>query len=340
MNGKPLRVALPIGDPNGIGPEISLKAAAACSGRADLTLTLVGPRGVLARTAQTLGLTAVLDATELVPTAEMPAEAFHSGRVDAAAGAATIEAASEAIRLTREGRFDVIVAGPHHETAVSEAGVPFSGYPSLVARVCGVPEDTVFLLLIGGGLRIVHVTLHESVQHALTRLTPDLVVSAAQAGRDALLKLGITGPRTAIFGINPHAGEHGLFGDEDERVTRPAVQRLLASGHDASGPAGADALLAACAHDLYVAIFHDQGHIPVKLLSPRGASALSVGAGVVLATVGHGSAMDIAGRGIASADAMIATVALLANSAPRAAIPDARQAAADEIAHSPRKKRL
>lgn len=315
VSHEPLRVAVPIGDPNGIGPEIALRTAAAFAGRGDVALTLIGSERVLVHTARALELTAVLERTEVVKTAQMSAQTFHSGRIAAAAGAATIEAASEAIRLTRAGRFDAIVAGPHNETAINAAGLRFSGYPSLLARVCGVAEDTVFLLLIGGGLRIVHVTLHESVQQALSRLTPDLIVAAARAGLDALLRLGIARPRAAVFGINPHAGEEGLFGSEDETVTRPAVQRLRAAGHDITGPVGADVVLAARAHDLYVAIFHDQGHIPIKLLSPRGASALSVGAGVILATVGHGSAMDIAGRGVACPDAMIATVGLLANRA-------------------------
>ena len=312
-------IAVPIGDPNGIGPEISLKAAAAYAGRADVALTLVGAWGVLERTAERLGLMQVLLDAAVLRTSELPDGCFQCGRVTAAAGVATIEAASQAIRLAREGHFDAIVAGPHHERAISEAGIVFSGYPSLVARVCGVAEDAVFLLLIGGGLRIVHVTLHESVAGALARLTPDLVIGAVHAGRDALRRLGIARPRIAVFGVNPHAGEGGLFGSEDESVTWPAVERLRASGYDVSGPAGADVLLAAREHDLYVAIFHDQGHIPIKLLSPHRASALSVGADVLLSSVGHGSAMDIAGRGVASPDAMIETVALLANTAPGAA---------------------
>jgi 1,2-dihydroxy-3,5-cyclohexadiene-1,4-dicarboxylate dehydrogenase len=192
------------------------------------------------------------------------------------------------------------------------AGIPFSGYPSLVARVCGQPEDSVFLLLVGGGLHIVHATLHESVQHALDRLTPELVVQATQAGVRAMQRLGMAAPRIGLFGINPHAGENGLFGDADERITRPAVERLRAMGLSVEGPAGADALLSERRHDLYVAMLHDQGHIPVKLLSPRRASALSIGADVILSSVGHGSAMDIAGQGVADARAMIEAVARLA----------------------------
>jgi 4-hydroxythreonine-4-phosphate dehydrogenase/1,2-dihydroxy-3,5-cyclohexadiene-1,4-dicarboxylate dehydrogenase len=232
--------------------------------------------------------------------------------VCAEAGAAMIAAASVAITATRRGEFDAVVAAPHHETAVHLAGIAFSGYPSLVARVCGQPEDSVFLLLVGGGLHIVHATLHESVQHALDRLSPELVEQAALAGMRAMQRLGVAAPHIGLFGINPHAGENGLFGDADERITRPAAERLRAAGLQVEGPIGADALLAERRHDLYVAMLHDQGHIPVKLLSPKQASALSIGADVILSSVGHGCAMDIAGQGIADAMAMINTVARLA----------------------------
>jgi 4-hydroxythreonine-4-phosphate dehydrogenase/1,2-dihydroxy-3,5-cyclohexadiene-1,4-dicarboxylate dehydrogenase len=307
-----VRIALPVGDPNGIGPEIALKTVAAYAGRDDVQITLFGPQSVLQRAAVQLGLTALLDASAVVPTEAGTNSAFVPGQVCAEAGAAMIAAASVAITATRLGEFDAVVAAPHHETAVHLAGIAFSGYPSLVARVCGQPEDSVFLLLVGGGLHIVHATLHESVQHALDRLSPDLVEQAALAGVRAMQRLGVAAPRIGLFGINPHAGENGLFGDADERITRPAAERLRASGLQVDGPNGADALLADRRHDLYVAMLHDQGHIPVKLLSPKQASALSIGADVILSSVGHGCAMDIAGQGIADARAMINTVARLA----------------------------
>lgn len=312
MSGKVVRVALPVGDPNGIGPEIALKTVAAYAGRDDVQITLFGPRTVLQRTASQLGLGPLLDACAVVPTEERAGSAFVPGQVCAEAGAAMIAAASAAITAARRGEFDAVVAAPHHETAVHLAGIAFSGYPSLVARVCGQPEDSVFLLLVGGGLHIVHATLHESVQHALDRLSPELVEQATRAGVRAMQRLGVAAPRIGLFGINPHAGENGLFGDADERITRPAAERLRATGLQVDGPVGADALLADRRHDLYVAMLHDQGHIPVKLLSPKQASALSIGADVILSSVGHGCAMDIAGQSIADARAMIHTVARLA----------------------------
>lgn len=304
---------MPVGDPNGIGPEIALRTAEAYGGREDVAITLFGPAKVLERAAHTLSLANCFAAMPLVATQAVPEAAAVPGQVNGAAGAATIDAATRAIEAAHRGEFDAVVAAPHHETSIAQAGIAFSGYPSLVARVCGQPQDSVFLLLMGGGLHIVHVTLHESVKTALDRLSPRLVVDATRAGARAMIQLGTPVPRIALMGINPHAGEGGLFGGEDAAITEPAAAQLRAEGFDVTGPAGGDVLLASRAHDLYVAILHDQGHIPIKLISPQGATAVSIGAGVIFSTVGHGSAMDIAGKGVASARAMIKTVGILAN---------------------------
>jgi len=174
-----------------------------------------------------------------------------------------------------------------------------------------VPEDEVFLMLVGGGLRIVHATLHESVRTALNRMTPQLVENAVRAGVRGCATLGISNPSVAVFGINPHASEDGLFGPEDAQIVAPAIDVLRASGMRVDGPLGADMVLSHRRHDLYVAMLHDQGHIPIKLLAPNAASALSIGADVLLSSVGHGSAMDIAGQGIADPSALLRTIALL-----------------------------
>jgi 4-hydroxy-L-threonine phosphate dehydrogenase PdxA len=210
-----------------------------------------------------------------------------------------------------------IVGCPHSETAINAAGIPFSGYPQLIAKLTATPENKVFLMLAAAGLRIAHVTLHESVQHALGRITGDLVVAAGIAAVEANRRLGLENVRLAVFGINPHAGEDGLFGEEDECITKPAVQRLRALGIAADGPVGADLLLGQRRHDVYLAMFHDQGHIPIKLLSPLRASALTIGTDILFSSVGHGSAFDIAGRGIADPAAVIETLSLLHRAAER-----------------------
>lgn len=307
--GSSRRLALALGDPNGIGPEIALKALAE---RDDIDRpTLFGPANVIEQTAIQLGLRDLLSRLRVVATPDLAASAYQPGQVRAEAGVATIAAATAALQACRAGEFDAVVACPHHETAIHQAGIDFSGYPSLVSRVCGVPEDDVFLMLVGGGLRIVHATLHESVATALARLSTDLVARAVRAGVRACALLGDPAPHIGVFGINPHASEGGLFGAEDARIVEPAMDILLAEGYRVDGPHGADMLLARRSHDLYVAMLHDQGHIPIKLLAPNAASALSIGGDVLLSSVGHGSAMDIAGRGVASAEALIRTINLL-----------------------------
>jgi 1,2-dihydroxy-3,5-cyclohexadiene-1,4-dicarboxylate dehydrogenase len=306
------RIALSLGDPNGIGPEIVLKALAALRDEPRLQVTVFGAPAVLERAAASTGLQELLPTLALRACGEIPAHALRWGEVNAEAGASTFAAATPALQAARAGEFDAVVAGPHHETAIARAGIPFSGYPSLVARVCGQPEGRVFLLLVGGGLRIVHVTLHESVATALARITPELVVEATQAGVRGCRLLGVADPKIALFGINPHASEGRLFGPEDAERTVPAAERLRALGLDVTGPQGADVLLADRRHDLYVAMLHDQGHIPVKLLAPQAASAVSIGADVLLASTGHGSAMDIAGTGTARPDALLRSLRLVA----------------------------
>jgi 4-hydroxythreonine-4-phosphate dehydrogenase/1,2-dihydroxy-3,5-cyclohexadiene-1,4-dicarboxylate dehydrogenase len=306
------RIALSIGDPNGIGPEIVLKALDALRGEDRVRIAVFGPRSVLERTAGQLGLMQLLQDVELRPAGELPEPAAQPGLVHPDAGRSAVESATAAIRACQAGEFHAVVAGPHHETAIAQAGIRFSGYPSLVARVCEAPEHSVFLMLVGGGLRIVHVTLHESVATALARITPALVVAATLAGVRACRMLGLAHPSVALFGINPHASEGTLFGPEDAQRVVPAVGQLRAAGIAVTGPQGADVLLADRKHDLYVAMLHDQGHIPVKLLAPQGASAMSIGADVLLASTGHGSAMDIAGSGRARPDALLRSLRLVA----------------------------
>ena len=308
-----LALALALGDPNGIGPEIALKALHALNAEDRQRITVFGPASVLQRTAAALGLLALLPELHHVEAGALSDSAAVPGRIDPDAGASAVASATAAINACRTGEFGAVIACPHHETAIHQAGIPFSGYPSLLARVCGLPEDEVFLMPVGGGLRIVHVTLHESVRTALDRLTPELVQRAVRAGARTCALLGAENPAIGVFGINPHASEGTLFGPEDVQTVVPAVAQLRAEGYRIDGPHGADMLLAQRRHDLYVAMLHDQGHIPIKLLAPNAASALSIGANALLSSVGHGSAMDIAGRGVADPTALMRTIALLSS---------------------------
>jgi 4-hydroxy-L-threonine phosphate dehydrogenase PdxA len=301
-----MRIAVAIGDPNGIGPEIAVRAAAACAGGVEPVL--VGDAGVIAHYVARFAPTFKV---AVAPIASLETDAFAPGTLDARAGRATVDYVSEAVRMAERGEVAAVIACPMSETAINRAGIAFSGYPGLLADLTRTPREKTFLMLVGGGLRIAHVTLHESVRAALARLSPELVVCAALAAIETTRRLGIDVPRLAVFGINPHAGEHGLFGDDDERITRPAIEQLRARGVPADGPAGADLLLSERRHDVYLAMFHDQGHIPVKLLSPRRASALSIGTPVLFSSVAHGCAYDIAGRGVADHASVSETLELL-----------------------------
>ncbi|WP_326564921.1 4-hydroxythreonine-4-phosphate dehydrogenase PdxA [Amycolatopsis rhabdoformis] len=303
------RVLLAIGDPNGIGPEIAVAAAT----RAVDPPVLVGDHHVLADLAAARGFRlrehrpgapAEPGVLDLVDVGHLPPDEFRPGVLSAEAGSATIAYVSRAVTLALGGGYRGVVACPHSETAVHAAGIAFRGYPPLIAQLTGVPEDRVFLLLSGGGLNIVHTTLHERLADALARLTPELVTAAGLALGEALRTFGIDTPRLGVFGINPHAGEGGLFGSDDERVTAPAVAALASHGLDVTGPTGADVLLTTPGHHGFVAHYHDQGHIPIKLLAGRTATALTVGAGVPFCSVGHGTAFDIAGRGVADPTAV------------------------------------
>ncbi len=321
MTQASLPITVTIGDPHGIGPEIAVKAAVAFL-QGGPRVILVGDRFIIDHYRQRLFPTIALreagdaaagpDCLEFLPVEALRPDQFKPGQIDPAAGAAMVAYAAAALDFARAGKAHAVVGCPHNETAVNRAGIPFSGYPGLVARLTNMPEDQVFMMLVGGGLRILHVTLHERLADGLARITPELVEAAVHACVAALTTLGVASPRIGLFGINPHAGEGGLFGDDDERINVPTAARLRAQGIDVVGPVGADVMLGERNCDAYIAMFHDQGHIPVKLMAGRHASALSIGSGVLFSSVGHGSAFDIAGQGIADPEAVIRTVRLLA----------------------------
>ena len=315
-------IALAIGEPNGIGPEIAVKAALRfAQERAEPRIVLLGDELVLRFYADQCGAGDRLTRLDAKPAAEglpffpvdaLDAGSFRPGTASPAGGKATIAYIEAALGLVDAGRATAIVACPHSEKSVNAAGIPFSGYPSLLARLKRLPEDEVFLMLVGGGLRIVHVTLHERLQDALARIDSRLIAAAVRAGASALRQLGVESPKIGIFGINPHAGESGLFGDDDTRIVEPSVATLRSEGYAVEGPLGADLLVGRSDLDAFVAMYHDQGHIPVKLLAGRNAAAMSIGSGLIFSTVGHGCAFDIAGRNVADCEPVLRSLRLVA----------------------------
>ena len=319
---KPI-IAIAAGDPAGIGPEISLKAALDANVRKACLPILVCDRGVVERHAKTCGIkadlrviTAAGEAAEvyinLIDCPQPDAAALDFGASDAAAGRASLAFAGAAIKAALAGEADAVVAAPQNETSIAHAGIAFDGYPSFVARATGTHEQDVFLMLCFGEIKIVHATLHQSVRQALAMITCERVGAAIRGADRALKRLGATAPKIAVSGLNPHAGEGGLFGREEIEIITPAIDAAAADGIAVSGPFGADTMFARRGVDAFVVMLHDQGHIAAKLLAPNATAALTIGSPILFSSVAHGSAHDIAGKGVASAAAMIEAVLLMA----------------------------
>jgi 4-hydroxy-L-threonine phosphate dehydrogenase PdxA len=304
-------VAIAIGDPSGIGPEISLKAALDPAARALCRPVLVGDRGVLAAHAAACGLS--LDGIELIERSQLAPGELKIGEIAPAHGRSALDSAKAAVRAALSGKVQAVVAAPHNETAIHQAGIEFDGYPSFVARLCGLPaEDGILMLCFqheGREVRIAHVTLHTSVASALRLITAERVARTIREVAATLRKLGISKPRIALGGVNPHAGENGLFGDDETTTLRPALAEVRAAGIAVDGPIGADILIQKKGYDAYVVMFHDQGHIAAKLLAPQRVAGMTIGTPVIFSSVAHGSAHDIAGKNRANHGAMLEAIA-------------------------------
>lgn len=312
------RIALAIGDPAGIGPEISLKAARDPEVRALCDPVLVGSREVLAMHAAPCGI-----ALDDLYIRDVPQPRPQLGKVAPEHGRAALEAAAVAIEGALAGKYDAVIGAPHTEAAIHAAGVKFDGYPSYVARLCGLAADEATLMLCfahdGREIRIAHATLHTSVRQALALITGPRIIRTLRATEAALRALGIEKPRLAVSGVNPHAGEAGAFGREEIEVIAPTLAEAKRAGMAVDGPYGADTLIERTGYDAYVVMLHDQGHVAAKALAPRRAAALTIGTPVLFSSVGHGSALDIAGKGEADASAMREAITRLVSRRRRAA---------------------
>jgi 4-hydroxy-L-threonine phosphate dehydrogenase PdxA len=313
------RIGVVIGDPNGVGPEIAIQAAHALHAHTGMRALLIGEDYIFESVLSLPALQAARGSFDTLSVGALARADWKPGTISAAAGAATVAYVRAAVDLAQRGQIAAIGAAPHCETAVNDAGIPFSGYSGLIADLTHTPKDRAFLLLQAQDLRVAHVTLHEGVISAVQRITPALIEEAVAALHITLPRLGVAQPRVCIVGINPHAGEGGLFGPEDEAITKPAVQAMRAKGWAVDGPLGADLALSERKHDAYVAMLHDQGHVAVKMLSPKGATAIVAGVPLLFASVGHGAAFDIAGQGRADASALTDTLAILARTVRAAA---------------------
>ena len=341
-------VLLTCGDPAGIGPEVVAKAWAATPAHARTRLRVVADPDVLAAAvAGRRGLPPLPHVVVAIddPRASRPDEllvvapddsAPRAGADDsplAARGRAAATAVLAAAAVVRAGRAVAVVTGPLHKEALHAAGYDAPGHTELLARACGLPDDAASMMLWlpaadggPGGLGVVHATLHEPLRAALARLTTPGIVAAGLRLDPLLAALLGRRPRIAVAALNPHGGEGGLFGDEEPRLVGPAVESLRAAGIDATGPLPADTLFLRAARgefDGVVALYHDQGHIPIKLLGMHRAVNITLGLPLVRTSVAHGTALDIAGTGAADPASMLAAidaaVRLVAAGWPRAA---------------------
>jgi len=333
-------IAITLGDPAGIGPETIASAWQRAEVHAFCRPLVVGHPEIMRRAAKLLA--APLEVVEIRSPGEatgnprvMPclravadeAAEVPPGVIDARAGQAAYDALVCAARLALAGEIDGLCTAPLHKGALWKAGHHYPGHTELLAELCGVDDFAMMLYLGPGsavrgdaGLAIVHVTLHMSVAKALATLSSDGVLRKSRLVSRVMQELKGARPRVGVCALNPHAGEDGLFGDEESTVIRPAIERGLAEGLDLTGPLPADTLIARARDgefDAVVAMYHDQGHIAIKLLAMHRAVNVTLGLPIVRTSVAHGTAFDLAWQGRAESSGMVEALrvaARLANS--------------------------
>jgi 4-hydroxythreonine-4-phosphate dehydrogenase len=319
------RIAIATGDPAGIGPEIALKAALDPRVRKLCRPLLVGDPAAVELHAQAAGLSPEFrvvqktsqagwsdDTVDLLDARDGSNAPVKIGTIDAAYGRASLASASRAIKAALAGEVEAVVAAPQTERSIAAAGIAFDGYPSFVARETGTPVNDVYLMICFDQSRIVHATLHVSVREAVALITPERVERVIAVTDASLKKLGIPRPKIFVSGLNPHAGEDGLFGSEEIDIIIPAIARAAGNGIDVSGPFGADTMFRKKGCDAFIVMLHDQGHIAAKLQAFNRTAGLSIGSPILFSSVAHGSAHDIAGKGQADPGAMIEAITRLA----------------------------
>lgn len=287
-------IAITTGDPSGIGPEVTVQALADPELAPRARWIVVGDARVLAMAERITGVRLSAEVRHIPALGAIDDFAF--GRLDARSGLAAVEYVRTATEMCLGQEAAAMVTAPLNKEAVTLSGRAFSGHTEYIAALCGATESR--MLLASERMATVHVTTHVPLADAC-KLDPERILRTIELGHEAIGLLGFQEPRIAVCGLNPHAGEHGLFGQEDECLIRPAIERAQRQGIRASGPHAADTVFlqaARGAYELVVAMYHDQGHIPMKLLDFEGTVNISLGIPVIRTSVDHGTAFDIAGR--------------------------------------------
>ena len=283
------RVGITVGDPAGIGPEISIKAATDPAVVAVCEPVLYGPH----------------DEAALRP--------FPPGQLSADAGRAAAAAIARAVQDAVAGRIDAIATAPINKVAFALADIPFRGHTDLLAML--THSGPAVMMFSSEPLRVVLATVHVAIRDVPRLLSPALLDYVIGLTATELPRFGYATPRLALAGLNPHAGEHGVIGGEDDAVLKPAVERARDQGIDITGPWPGDTIFGRAARgefDCVIACYHDQGLIPVKLLAFGKAVNVTLGLPIVRTSVDHGTAFDIAGKGIADPSSLVEAVKLAA----------------------------
>ncbi len=308
----PAPLAITMGDASGVGPEIVLRSW--CAGELGDDVVIYGDAEILRRGAALLHLTVDWERLPVVDLAMLSAQDHHPGQLDAASGAAARAYVERATHDALAGVVSGIVTMPMNKEATQLGDPTFVGHTEFIAGLCGAAKVTMMLTAptASGSLAVTHVSTHCSLAEAITRVTMDRVVDVVQLTDDVLRRF-LPAPRIAVCGLNPHAGEHGLFGHEDIDHIVPAIAAVQALGIDATGPHPADTVFFQAVHrdryDAIVCMYHDQGHGPMKLLAFDSGVNVTLGLPIVRTSVDHGTAFDIAWTGTAFTDSVRHAVA-------------------------------
>ena len=326
-------LGITMGDPAGVGPEITAKALAAPETASACRPLVIGDRSVMEATLGILRLPLRLRAVsspdacrfepgtlECLDLANANAATLPRAQVSAEAGRAAYAYIERAVRLCQSGEIDGIVTAPVNKEALAAAGVQHSGHTEILAKLSGTQDFA--MLLMGRDIKVIHVTTHVALRRVPDLCTEERVLRVIRLAQQCMNGLGVARPRIAVCGLNPHAGEDGLFGDEEKTRIIPAVGRARQEGLDARGPLPADTLFSRARggeFDIVVAMYHDQGHVPVKTLGFTydeargqwtGLSGVNVTVGLpfLRVSVDHGTAFDRAWKGIANPESMLEAI--------------------------------
>jgi 4-hydroxythreonine-4-phosphate dehydrogenase len=303
------RIAVTMGDPSGIGPEVIAKALARPEVSGSTDLTVIGSTAVLFETWQRLGLESAPPAiTELAGVGEGP---FPIGELSVASALAAHAWIEHAARMCLDGRVDAMVTAPINKEAFQLAGITDTGHQEVLQRLSGAAH--VATMLVSGQLRCMHLSTHKSLAEACKYVTRANVLRAIELTHEHFTRWGFTRPRIAVAALNPHASDNGLIGREELDEIAPAIADAQAKGIEASGPHPADSVFNAAIarkYDVVVVMYHDQGHIAIKVHGFERSISVNLGLPIIRTSVDHGTAFDIAGKGLADETSMVEAIAL------------------------------